>query len=88
VLRPHDRKDAKLGVAGLAPEKLDYSVVFFIGESVASNEFGSDGRFAHTVVLARRRGEKVSDMLPDRPRLYQVALSRGCMSDYNLVNEN
>ena len=71
---PHHRKDAKLGVAGLAPKKLDYSIVFFIGESVASNEFGRDGRFAHICgSLLEERTERMTDMLPDGVKLIKQA---------------
>jgi hypothetical protein len=74
VLGPHNREDAKLGVAGLAPQKLDYSVIFFVGESAASNEFGRDGGFAHIGgSLLEERTERITDMLPDVVRLYQGA---------------
>src|SRR5262245_8789612 len=52
VLGPHNREDAELGVTGSAAEQFDYSFVFFFGESVALNEFGSNGRFGHVVMYA------------------------------------
>src|SRR5262245_11225065 len=73
MLRPHDREYAKLGVVGLASQEFDNSLAFFFGDSVASDEFGSDRLFVHIGQSSvRKAGEKLTDMLPDSKRRYQA----------------
>jgi hypothetical protein len=68
VFGPHDREYAELGIAGLSSKKLLYPVVFVVGESVASNEFGSNNGFSHRG-FEKPGGKELTDMLPDEVRL-------------------
>ena len=87
MLGPHNREDAEFCIAGHAPKELDHSVVFFVGKSVASNEVGSDSRFAHCVFCSKNGWKRLTDMLPDGVTLIKQALVIGPTTAQGAVSQ-